>query len=56
MKEYSLESGDSCFLDNFHIVHGRKPFRARHAGMDRWLKRLNASCGLRMSQGERSRS
>lgn len=56
MKEYSLESGDSCFLGNFRIVHGRKPFRVRHAGMDRWLKHLNVSCGLRMSQDERSRS
>lgn len=45
-----LESGDFCFLDNFRIVHGRKPFIARHDGTDRWLKRINITCDLRKAQ------
>jgi Fe(II)/alpha-ketoglutarate-dependent arginine beta-hydroxylase len=45
-----LESGDFYFLDNFRIVHGRKPFTARHDGTDRWLKRVNIACDLRKSQ------
>lgn len=48
--ELRLEGGDFCFLDNFRIVHGRKPFTARHDGTDRWLKRVNIACDLRKSQ------
>jgi Fe(II)/alpha-ketoglutarate-dependent arginine beta-hydroxylase len=50
MFDLCLESGDFCFLDNFRIVHGRKPFQARHDGTDRWLKRVNVACDLRKSQ------
>jgi Fe(II)/alpha-ketoglutarate-dependent arginine beta-hydroxylase len=50
MFDLRLESGDFCFLDNFRIVHGRKPFKARHDGTDRWLKRVNITCDLRKSQ------
>jgi Fe(II)/alpha-ketoglutarate-dependent arginine beta-hydroxylase len=53
MFDLKLKSGDFCFLDNFRVVHGRKPFRARHDGTDRWLKRLNISCDLRKSQAAR---
>ncbi len=60
MFDLRLESGDFCFLDNFRVVHGRKPFKARHDGTDRWLKRLNVACDLRKSRaarlGESSRS
>jgi Fe(II)/alpha-ketoglutarate-dependent arginine beta-hydroxylase len=48
-----LEGGDFCFLDNFRIVHGRKPFTARHDGTDRWLKRVNIACDLRKSRAAR---
>jgi Fe(II)/alpha-ketoglutarate-dependent arginine beta-hydroxylase len=51
--DLQLKSGDFCFLDNFRVVHGRKPFKARHDGTDRWLKRLNISCDLRKSRAER---
>jgi len=51
MFDLRLESGDFCFLDNHRIVHGRKPFKARHDGTDRWLKRINISCDLRKSRG-----
>jgi Fe(II)/alpha-ketoglutarate-dependent arginine beta-hydroxylase len=53
MFDLNLESGDFCFLDNFRIVHGRKPFKARHDGTDRWLKRVNIACDLRKSRAVR---
>lgn len=53
MFDLCLQSGDFCFLDNFRVVHGRKPFKARHDGTDRWLKRANITCDLRKSRGMR---
>jgi enduracididine beta-hydroxylase len=50
---YSLRPGEVMFLDNFKVVHGRKPFKARFDGTDRWLKRLNISRDLRKSRAER---
>jgi Fe(II)/alpha-ketoglutarate-dependent arginine beta-hydroxylase len=51
MFDLCLKSGDFCFLDNFRTVHGRKPFKARFDGTDRWLKRVNISVDLRKSRG-----
>jgi L-asparagine oxygenase len=34
-----LEPGDTVIIDNRKAVHGRKPFRARFDGTDRWYKR-----------------
>jgi Fe(II)/alpha-ketoglutarate-dependent arginine beta-hydroxylase len=48
-----MESGDFCFLDNYRVVHGRKPFKARHDGTDRWLKRVNVVRDLRKSRTAR---
>jgi Fe(II)/alpha-ketoglutarate-dependent arginine beta-hydroxylase len=53
MFDLRLASGDFCFLDNFRAVHGRKPFKPRYDGTDRWLKRLNISCDLRKSRAAR---
>jgi Fe(II)/alpha-ketoglutarate-dependent arginine beta-hydroxylase len=53
MFDLTLASGDFCFLDNFRIVHGRKPFKARHDGTDRWLKRINLTLDLRKSRAAR---
>jgi Fe(II)/alpha-ketoglutarate-dependent arginine beta-hydroxylase len=53
MVDLHLASGDFCFLDNFRVVHGRKPFKARHDGTDRWLKRINITCDLRKSRAAR---
>lgn len=53
MFDLRLKSGDFCFLDNFRVVHGRKPFKARHDGTDRWLKRVNIACDLRKSRAAR---
>lgn len=54
MLDMYLEEGDFSFIDNFRVVHGRKPFKARHDGTDRWLKRINITCDLRKSQAARS--
>ena len=54
MHEIILEPGDCCFVDNYRIVHGRKAFKARYDGTDRWLKRLNLTRDLRKSQGARA--
>ncbi|MFD1535420.1 guanitoxin biosynthesis L-enduracididine beta-hydroxylase GntD [Nonomuraea guangzhouensis] len=53
MFDLMLESGDFCFLDNFRVVHGRKPFKARHDGTDRWLRRINVTRDLRKSRAQR---
>ncbi|MFE3768080.1 guanitoxin biosynthesis L-enduracididine beta-hydroxylase GntD [Streptomyces sp. NPDC059122] len=48
-----LTPGDIVFIDNYRVVHGRKPFRARFDGTDRWLRRLNVARDLRTSRGAR---
>jgi Fe(II)/alpha-ketoglutarate-dependent arginine beta-hydroxylase len=53
MFDLVLGSGEFCFLDNFRVVHGRKPFKARHDGSDRWLKRINITSDLRKSRTAR---
>ena len=49
-----LEPGDVCFIDNFKAVHGRRAFKARYDGHDRWLKRVNITRDLRKSRAERA--
>jgi alpha-ketoglutarate-dependent taurine dioxygenase len=49
----ALQPGDIIFLDNFKVVHGRKPFKAYFNGKDRWLKRLNITRDLRKSRDSR---
>lgn len=49
----SLRPGDCLFIDNFRAVHGRKSFRPRYDGSDRWLKRLNVTRNLRGSRAWR---
>jgi Fe(II)/alpha-ketoglutarate-dependent arginine beta-hydroxylase len=53
MFDIALEAGDFCFIDNFRVVHGRKPFTPRHDGTDRWLKRVNLTTDLRKSRSAR---
>jgi Fe(II)/alpha-ketoglutarate-dependent arginine beta-hydroxylase len=53
IQEVVLQPGDCFFIDNYRIVHGRKAFKARYDGTDRWLKRLNLTRDLRKSQGSR---
>ncbi|MCP3804328.1 TauD/TfdA family dioxygenase [Allokutzneria sp. A3M-2-11 16] len=45
-----LQPGDIIFVDNYRAVHGRKPFKARFDGTDRWLRRLNVARDLRKSR------
>jgi Fe(II)/alpha-ketoglutarate-dependent arginine beta-hydroxylase len=54
LQEVVLQPGDCFFIDNYRAVHGRKAFKARYDGTDRWLKRINLTRDLRKSQGSRS--
>jgi Fe(II)/alpha-ketoglutarate-dependent arginine beta-hydroxylase len=53
LRDVALAPGEICFIDNFRAVHGRKSFRARYDGTDRWLKRVNISRNLRPSRHRR---
>lgn len=53
LEEMVLEPGEFCFIDNFKAVHGRRPFKARFDGTDRWLKRINITRNLRLSRAAR---
>ena len=53
MREVVLRPGAVVFIDNYRMVHGRKPFKARHDGTDRWLRRLNVARDLRKSRDAR---
>ncbi|HEX6501144.1 MAG TPA: arginine beta-hydroxylase, Fe(II)/alpha-ketoglutarate-dependent [Micromonosporaceae bacterium] len=53
MQDLSLRPGDTVFIDNFRAVHGRRSFKARYDGSDRWLKRLNITRNIRGSRAWR---
>lgn len=53
LEDLVLRPGDFCFIDNYQGVHGRRPFRARYDGTDRWMKRINVVRDLRKSRVER---
>jgi Fe(II)/alpha-ketoglutarate-dependent arginine beta-hydroxylase len=53
LRDVVLQPGDCCFIDNYKVVHGRKPFRARYDGTDRWLKRVCVTRDLRKSRAMR---
>jgi Fe(II)/alpha-ketoglutarate-dependent arginine beta-hydroxylase len=53
LMEIVLQPGDYLFVDNYRAVHGRKPFRAKYDGSDRWLKRANITRDLRKSRDAR---
>lgn len=52
--DVALQPGDFCFIDNYKVVHGRRPFKARFDGTDRWLKRACVTRDLRKSRDMRS--
>jgi Fe(II)/alpha-ketoglutarate-dependent arginine beta-hydroxylase len=54
--DLALQSGDFCFIDNYRAVHGRKPFKARYDGEDRWIKRICVTRDLRKSRQSRAGS
>lgn len=45
-----LNSGDVLIVDNYLAVHGRKEFKARFDGTDRWLKKIVVTRDLRKSR------
>jgi len=49
-----LEPGEICFVDNRQAVHGRRAFKARYDGTDRWFKRMNITRDLRKSRASRA--
>lgn len=49
-----VEQGTLLVVDNYRAVHGRKAFRSRYDGTDRWLKRMIVSRDLRKAQADRS--
>jgi enduracididine beta-hydroxylase len=51
--EFVLQPGDVCILDNYRVVHGRRPFEAHFDGTDRWLKRVLVARDLRKSASAR---
>ncbi|SMC88929.1 guanitoxin biosynthesis L-enduracididine beta-hydroxylase GntD [Lentzea albidocapillata] len=53
---YTLQPGETLFLDNFTAVHGRRPFKAHSEATRRWLKRSNVVRDLRKSRSRRVRS
>ena len=53
MQDIVLEAGDLLIIDNFQLVHGRRAFKARYDGRDRWLKRINVTRDLRKSRSQR---
>ncbi|MBD0693813.1 hypothetical protein BG452_14165 [Streptomyces sp. CBMA123] len=53
MSGVALAPGDIVYIDNYRVVHGRKPFQARFDGTDRWLRRLNITRDLRKSRHTR---
>src|SRR5437868_3380204 len=53
LSEVVLNPGDILFVDNYKTVHGRRPFKARYDGSDRWLKRVNITRDLRRSRDSR---
>jgi Fe(II)/alpha-ketoglutarate-dependent arginine beta-hydroxylase len=49
IKDVVLGPGDLCVMDNYQVVHGRRPFEPRFDGTDRWLKRVLVARDLRKS-------
>lgn len=56
LSDIVLQPGECLFIDNYRAVHGRKPFKARYDGQDRWLKRINITRDLRKSRDFRASS
>lgn len=42
-----MQPGQVCFIDNNRCAHGRRTFKPRYDGTDRWLKRVQVSNHLK---------
>ncbi|MDT0268968.1 TauD/TfdA family dioxygenase [Streptomyces sp. DSM 44915] len=51
--DVALHAGDVLLLDNHRAVHGRRPFRARYDGTDRWLRKITVNRDLRRTRALR---
>ena len=49
-----IQPGEICFVDNRKAVHGRRAFKARYDGRDRWFKRMSITRDLRKSRESRT--
>lgn len=49
-----LEPGNVLLVDNHRLVHGRRPFRARYDGTDRWLRHAMMTLDLGRTLARRS--
>lgn len=54
IRDVVLGPGDVLFIDNYRAVRGRRPFRARHDGTDRWLGRALLARDLRKAGAART--
>jgi Fe(II)/alpha-ketoglutarate-dependent arginine beta-hydroxylase len=54
MTTVALEPGDLLLVDNYRSVHGRRPFRPRYDGADRWLRHVMVTLDLGRSLARRS--
>lgn len=45
--EVVLYPGEILIIDNYEVVHGRRAFRAKFDGTDRWYKRINVLRDIR---------
>lgn len=52
--DVSLKAGELAIFDNFKVVHGRRQFKARYDGTDRWFKRINITRDIRRSRHVRN--
>ncbi|MFJ2207526.1 guanitoxin biosynthesis L-enduracididine beta-hydroxylase GntD [Streptomyces microflavus] len=46
-RDVAVGPGSLLIVDNYRAVHGRRSFKARYDGSDRWLKKLTVSRNLR---------
>jgi len=53
LEDVVLDAGSVCIIDNFHAVHGRRSFRSRYDGTDRWLKKVLVTRDIRRSRAAR---
>ncbi|WP_244900484.1 guanitoxin biosynthesis L-enduracididine beta-hydroxylase GntD [Streptomyces nanshensis] len=55
LTDVPLGPGDVLVVDNQRCVHGRKPFRPRLDGTDRWLRKVTVTRDLRKSAARHRR-
>jgi hypothetical protein len=54
VQEIALAPGEVLLVDNARCLHGRRAFRARYDGSDRWLRRLAVLRDLRRTSHRRA--